>query len=211
MTERIPTGGEEIANSVSHGLALLVALVATPFLIGSVSPLKPWGLLGASVFAASLLLLYCTSTLYHALPDGRGKRICLQLDYSAIYLFIAGSYTPFALVAPESRWSWTVLTVVWLLAAVGIALKALRPLSRPWVSALPYVAMGWLVLVAAIPLVQRLQGPGLPWLVAGGVAYTVGVVFFALDNRLRYAHSVRHSFVAAGSGCHFVAVMVYVA
>ncbi len=209
MSPHTPTWSEEFANSLSHGLALLATAVATPFLIVSVSPNKPWGLLGACVFAATMLLLYCTSTLYHALPHGRGKEIFLQMDYSAIYLFIAGSYTPFALAAPDGSASWAMLALVWLLAIVGIALKAFRRLPYPWLSTALYVAMGWLVLVAAIPLVQQLPRPGLLWLVAGGVAYTVGVAFFALDQRLRYAHSVWHGFVAAGSACHFVAVMAY--
>ncbi len=209
MTLRLPNWSEELANSLSHGMALLATLAATPFLMLSVSPHHPWGLLGAGVFAATMLLLYVCSTLYHALPEGRSKQFFLQLDYSAIYLFIAGSYTPFALAAPVGTENWVMLGLVWLLAAVGIALKALRQLPHPWLSTGLYVAMGWLVLAAAIPLAQQLPRPGFLWLLAGGVAYTVGVVFFALDQRLRYAHSVWHGFVAAGSACHFVAVMAY--
>ncbi len=209
MTERMQTLGEEIANSVSHGVALLAAIGSVPFLITSASHLSVSSLVGACVFAVTMVLLYFTSTLYHALPQGRAKRIFLKLDYSAIYLFIAGSYTPFALGALSGPWGWTLFGLVWALAIMGIVLKASDRLSHPWLSTGLYLAMGWLVLIAAVPLVEHVPLPGLLWLVAGGLAYTLGVVFFVLDHRVRYSHAVWHGFVAAGTGFHFVAIMGY--
>lgn len=208
MTEERPqTLGEEIANSVSHGVALLAALVGAPFLLVSASELSVTNIVGAAVFAATMILLYLTSTLYHALPVGRAKGIFLKLDHGAIYLFIAGSYTPFALGALGGPWGWTLFGLVWGMAALGITLKAFDRLTHPWLSTGLYLAMGWIVLIAAVPLVERVATPGLVLLVAGGLAYTVGVVFFLLDSKLRYAHAVWHAFVAVGTGLHFFAVL----
>ncbi|MGH6626041.1 MAG: PAQR family membrane homeostasis protein TrhA [Burkholderiaceae bacterium] len=211
MTERPQSLGEEIANSVSHGVALLAAIVAVPFLIDAARHLGAASLVGAAVFAATMVLLYLTSTLYHALPAGRAKRVFLKLDHGAIYLFIAGSYTPFALGALGGPWGWTLFGLVWSLAAAGVTLKVFDRLSHPWLSTGLYLVMGWLVLIAAVPLVERVPQPGLSLLVAGGLAYTAGVVFFLLDSRLRYAHAVWHGFVVAGTGCHFFAVLGYAA
>lgn len=211
MTERPQTLGEEIANSVSHGLALLAALAAAPVLIVAASRLHAANIVGASVFAATMVFLYLASTLYHALPSGRAKRVFLKLDHGAIYLFIAGSYTPFALGALGGPWGWTLFGLVWGMAAFGVTLKAFDRLTHPWLSTGLYLLMGWLVLIAAVPLVERVPSTGLALLVAGGLAYTVGVVFFVLDSRLRYAHAVWHGFVAAGTGFHFFAVLGYAA
>lgn len=211
MTERTQTLGEEIANSVSHGVALLAAIVGTPFLILSARELSVASLVGAAVFAFTMVLLYLTSTLYHALPAGRGKRVFMKLDHGAIYLFIAGSYTPFALGALKGPWGWTLFGLVWSMAAMGILLKAFNRLSHPWLSTGLYLAMGWLVLIAAVPLVQRVPSAGVALLVAGGLAYTLGVVFFMLDNKVRYAHTVWHGFVTAGTAFHFFAVLGYAA
>ncbi len=211
MTERPQSLGEEIANSVSHGVALLAAIAAVPFLIASARHLGVASFVGATVFAATMVLLYLTSTLYHALPAGRAKRVFLKLDHGAIYLFIAGSYTPFALGALGGPWGWTLFGLVWALAVLGVMLKAFDRLSHPWLSTGLYLIMGWLVLIAAVPLLERVPSPGITWLVAGGLAYTTGVVFFMLDSRLRYAHTVWHGFVVAGTGCHFFAVLGYAA
>jgi hemolysin III len=211
MMERLQSRGEEIANSVTHGLALLTAIVAVPFLIASASNFGAASVVGASVFSATMLLLYLTSTLYHALPPGRAKRVFMKLDHGAIYIFIAGSYTPFALGALSGPWGWTLFGLQWSLAAVGVTLKAFDRLSHPWLSTAIYLIMGWLVLIAAMPLLEHVQPPGVGWLVAGGLAYTVGVVFFMVDARLRYAHTIWHSFVVGGTGCHFFAVLGYAA
>ncbi len=211
MIERPQSLGEEIANSVSHGVALLAAVAAVPFLMAGARDLGPANIAGAGVFAATMVLLYLTSTLYHALPAGRAKRVFLKLDHGAIYLFIAGSYTPFALGVLSGPWGWTLFGLVWSLAAVGVALKAFDRLSHPWLSTGLYLVMGWLVLIAVVPLVERAPPPGVALLVAGGAAYTAGVVFFILDSRFRYAHAVWHGFVVAGTSLHFFAVLSYAA
>lgn len=211
MSERAQTRGEEIANSVSHGLALVAAIVAAPILIVTVSPLRAANIVGASVFAATMILLYFTSTLYHALPAGRAKRVFMKLDHGAIYLFIAGSYTPFALGVMGGAWGWTLFGLVWGMATLGVTLKAFDRLSHPWLSTGLYLLMGWLVLIAAVPLVERVPSTGLVLLVAGGLAYTIGVIFFMLDSRVRYAHAVWHAFVAAGTALHYFAVLGYAA
>jgi hemolysin III len=207
MTARSQSSGEEIANSVSHGIALLAAIGALPFLIASARNSGVSALVGAIVFSATTALLYLTSTLYHATPVGRLKRIFLKVDYGAIYLFIAGSYTPFAMGSTVSSWGWVVLGLVWSLAATGVALKTFGRLSHAGLSTVLYVAMGWLVLIAAVPLVMQMPFLTLVWLVAGGIAYTTGVVFYLLDSRIRYAHAIWHGFVATGTGCHLFALM----
>lgn len=209
MTERPQSLGEEIANSVSHGVALLAAIGAVPFLIASARNLSVASLIGVIVFSATMVFLYFTSTIYHAMPVGRAKRLFLKLDYGAIYLFIAGSYTPFALGALGGAWGWTLFGLVWSLALIGITLKNFDRLTHPWHSTGLYLLMGWLVLIAAVPLVKHLPMPTLMWLLAGGIAYTVGVVFFVLDARIRYSHAVWHGFVAAGTTCHTFAVLGY--
>lgn len=211
MIERTQTPLEELANSLSHGIALLLALAAVPYLLVAVSHKSASNIVGASIFGATMLLLYLASTLYHALPHGRAKRIFLKLDHGAIYLFIAGSYTPFALGALGGPWGWTLFGLVWGLAVMGVTLKSFDRLSHPWLSTGLYLLMGWLVLIAAVPLAERVAAQGIALLVAGGLAYTLGVVFFVLDSRLRYAHAVWHGFVAAGTGFHFFAVLGYAA
>jgi hemolysin III len=211
MIERPQSPGEEIANSVSHGVALLSAIVAVPFLFAAVRHLGIANVVGAGVFAATMVLLYLSSTLYHALPASRAKRIFQKLDHGAIYFFIAGSYTPFALGVLAGPWGWTLFGLVWSLAVLGATLKAFDLLSHPWLSTGLYLIMGWLVLIAAVPLVERVPLSGVALLVAGGLAYTAGVMFFVLDSRLRYAHAVWHGFVVAGTACHFFAVLNYAA
>jgi hemolysin III len=211
MTYRAQSRGEEIANSLSHGAALLAALVAAPFLIAAASRFGAASIVGASVFAATMILLYLASTLYHALPPGRAKHVFNVLDHGAIYLFIAGTYTPFALGALGGPWGWSLFGVVWALAVLGVTLKALNRLDHPWLSTGLYLMMGWLVLIAAVPLLHHVALPGILLLVGGGLAYTGGVVFFILDSRLRYAHTAWHGFVILGTLLHFLAVWGYAA
>lgn len=203
--------GEEIANSLSHGLALLAALVAFPFLvIAAARHGNAANIVGASVFAATLVLLYLASTLYHALPDNRAKQIFRILDHGAIYLLIAGTYTPFTLGVLRGPWGWSLFGIQWGLAVLGIVLKSVGGLRYAKWSVAVYLAMGWLVLIAVGPLMDHVAPWGLFWLVAGGLAYTLGVVFYALE-RLRYFHFIWHLFVIAGSACHFIAVLWYAA
>jgi hemolysin III len=206
---RAQTPGEEIANAVSHGVGLLAAIGASPFLLIAVA--RRGGLavvVGASVFAMAMVLLYLSSTLYHALPTSRAKRVFRVFDHGAIFLLIAGTYTPFTLGVLRGGWGWTLFGLVWGLAILGISLKAIAGLRLPVLSTCLYVGMGWLAIVAIRPIWFHLPMPGLVWLVAGGVAYTAGVAFYAFD-RVRYLHFVWHLFVLAGTVCHFVAVLNY--
>jgi hemolysin III len=207
--ERTQSDGEEIANSMSHGVALLAAIVAVPFLILAVRHPGFPGVVGAGVFALTMVLLYLTSTLYHALPESSAKRFVEKLDHGAIYLFIAGSYTPFALGALSDPWVCVLLVLVWLAAILGATLKAFSLLSHPGLSTGLYLIMGWIALIAAVPLVQRIPLVVEVLLVAGGIAYSAGVVFFLLGSRLRYSHTVWHCFVVVGTCCHYFAVLNY--
>lgn len=208
--DRPQTRGEEIANSVSHGMGALGAMLAAPLLIVVAARRGDAALVAAAaIFAASMCLLYLASTLYHALPRGRAKQLFNVLDHSAIYLLIAGTYTPFALGPLRGPWGWTLLGLVWGLAAMGVALKASRRLDRPALSIGLYLAMGWLVAIAVDPVLRHVPPGGLWLLLAGGLAYTGGVVFFVFDSRWRYAHFVWHLFVLAGTACHFLAALWY--
>lgn len=199
---------EERANALSHALGAVAATAALPVLVWwAVRHGNAADITAAAVFGASMLLLYAVSALYHALPPGRAKAWFQRMDHAAIYVFIAGSYTPFVLGTLRGAWGWSLFGVVWGLAAVGVAVKLFNRLRHPvWSTAL-YVAMGWVVLVAVVPLVQRMPAPALAWLVAGGLAYTLGAVVFVFDHHVRYAHMAWHLFVLAGSACHVVAAM----
>lgn len=208
--ERPQTLGEEIANSISHGIGLLLAIAALPLLAHAAAQRGGAAdVVAAVLFASSMIVLYGVSTLYHALPAGRAKVWLQRLDHAAIYLFIAGSYMPFLLGVLNGAWGWSLFGVVWAAAALGMVSKLLNRLRNPLWSTGLYVAMGWVVLVAVAPLFERMSAHGLTWLVAGGVCYTVGAVVFVFDNRLRYAHFVWHLFVMAGSACHFWAAFRY--
>jgi hemolysin III len=209
LPKRPQSPGEEIANSVSHGVGLLAALAAIPvLLVSAVRHGGAAGIVGASVFAATVVLLYLTSTLYHALPRNRAKRVFRLLDHGAIFLLIAGTYTPFTLGVLRGAWGWTLFSLVWGLAAAGLALKAAGGVRSPILSTCLYLGMGWLVLIAVRPLWLHVPPAGLLWLLAGGLSYTAGVAFFAAE-RIRYGHFVWHLFVLAGTACHFIAVLWY--
>ena len=211
LQERPQSRGEEIANSVSHGLGLLAALAAFPVLVvaahqrGEIA-----GIVGASVFASTMVLLYLTSTLFHALPAGRAKRVFQILDHSAIYFLIAGTYTPFTLGVLRGAWGWTLFGLVWSFATIGTLLKSVGGVRYTTLSTWVYLAMGWLILIAADTAWALVPKWGLLWLFAGGIAYTAGTLFFVAE-RIRYCHFVWHLFVIAGTACHFVAVLRYAA
>lgn len=208
--DRPQTLGEEIANAISHGLGLLLAIASLPVLVwhagrqGSTADVA-----AASVFAGTMILLYLVSTLYHALPASRAKAWLNRFDHAAIYLFIAGSYTPFTFGVLRGAWGMALFGIVWTIAAVGVSVKLANRLKHPLWSTAMYVAMGWVALVAMAPLTERMAGPGLAWLAAGGLSYTVGAVVFLFDHRWRYLHFVWHLFVIGGSSCHFFAVLWY--
>jgi len=197
-------------NAVTHiagavlALAGAIVLVVLAALTGD-----PWKVVGVAVYGVTLVSLYSISGLYHSLR-GRAKNILRELDHQSIYLLIAGSYTPFCLVTLRGPWGWSLLGVVWGLAVLG-SLQELRSRSGArMLSVAIYLLMGWVVVAALVPLQQALGPNGFAWLVAGGLFYTVGIVFYALDTRLAHAHGVWHLFVLAGSACHYVAILIYV-
>jgi hemolysin III len=206
---RAQTTGEEIANSLSHGMGLLAAVAGTPILLAEVARSGTvTDVVGAAVFAATVMLAYLASTVYHAVSFLPAKRILRTLDHSAIFLLIAGTYTPFTLGVLRGGWGWTLFGLVWTLALAGVVLKAVGAVHFKKLSLAVYLAMGWLVVIAIGPLLERMPAAGLAWLVAGGLAYTGGVVFYALD-RYRYCHFLWHLCVLAGTACHFVAVLYF--
>jgi hemolysin III len=208
--DRPQTFGEELANGISHGIGFLLAIASLPILLSfGQAGNTAINIVAACVFSATMMMLYLVSTLYHAWPPGRAKAWLNRFDHAAIYLFIAGSYTPFVLGVLRGGWGWSLFGVVWSMAALGFTAKLLNLLKHPLWSTGLYVAMGWVAVIAAAPLVARMPGAGLVWLVAGGLSYTAGAVVFIFDSRLRYAHFVWHLFVLGGSACHFVAVLNY--
>ena len=210
LADRPQTLGEEIANAISHGLGFLLAIASLPILVVDADRHgTPTHVVAVSVFAATMILLYLVSTLYHALPGGRAKAWLNRLDHAAIYLFIAGSYTPFALGVLHGATGWTLFAAVWAMAAAGIAVKLMDMLKHPLWSTGLYVAMGWSALLAAGPLIHAMPTTGLLWLLAGGVAYTLGAIVFIFDSRARYMHFVWHLLVLAGTTCHFFAALWY--
>lgn len=203
---------EEFANSLSHGIGLIAAIVGAPFLIThAMRHGDTQFIVGASVFAVVTILLYLASTLYHMLPIGKIKRVFNIIDHSIIFLLIAGTYTPFTLGVLRGAWGWTLFGIVWGLALVGVTLKAFNKASHPILSTGLYLLMGWIVVIAIHPLVTRMPTAGLLWLVAGGLFYTAGVAFYATDSRLQYGHLIWHLFVLAGTACHYFAVLWYAA
>src|SRR6476620_11974350 len=192
MLERALSVGAEIGNSITHGLGLVASIAAVPFLvIKARASSDDTALTGAIIYGVTLILLYATSTVYHALPISKGKQLFRVLDHSAIYLLIAGTYTPFALGPLRGPWGTGLLVVIWILALIGIASKVIGGFRLPHLSTALYLLMGWLIVVAIKPLVENVPRAGLMWLAAGGLAYTGGVVFYSM-KRMRYSHMIWH-------------------
>lgn len=208
---RGPVGGEELANALSHGVGFLCAVAAVPLLVlSAVARGGPADVVGGAVFGATLVLLYLASTAYHLARDERLKRRLRRLDHAAIYVLIAGTYTPFTLGVLGGPWGWTLFGLAWGAAAVGIATKLAAGIRHPRVSLVAYLVMGWLVLIAIRPLWMRMDAAGLRWLVLGGLCYSGGVVFYAA-RKLPYGHLAWHLCVLAGSTCHFFAALWHAA
>lgn len=201
------TREEERLHTALHGLGALASLAAIPWLawVGARSG-DPWLLAGGVVFALSALLLFTTSSLYHSVEEPRLKLRMRRLDHSAIYLLIAGTYTPFTLGALRGAWGWWLFGVIWALAILGVIAKNTVGFRYPRLSTLMYVGMGWAALVAVRPLAAALDDAELRWLLAGGAFYTLGVPFYVWKSR-RFTHALWHAFVLAGVGCHFMAVL----
>jgi len=198
-------------NGFSHLAGALPAIVGLVVLVVIAAqqgdPLK---IVSFSVYGTTLVLLFTFSTLYHSIR-GDAKRIFQKLDHVAIYLLIAGTYTPFTLVTLKGGWGWSLFGVVWGLAAIGIVLDILHTKGSRALQLVIYLVMGWSVVVAWPRLVETLPEAGIAWLVAGGLFYTVGTIFYGIDERMRHAHGIWHLFVLAGSICHYIAVLLYVA
>jgi len=210
--EREQSKAEEIANSISHGIGLGLAIAGTPFLILYAAHHENVEFLVAtSVFCATGIFLYLASTIYHALPSGATKQNFRIIEQSAIFLLIAGTYTPFTLGVLHGTLGWTLFGVIWTLAVAGVALKTVYKASHPNLFTALYLLMGWFIVIAIIPLLERIPTAGFIWLLAGGLSYTFGVVFFVLDSRLKYAHLIWHLFVIAGTVCHYFAILNYAA
>ncbi len=203
------TLGEEIANSIVHGIGVVLSIVALVLLIMYAAQGDGWRLASAIVYGSTLLLEYTASTLYHSFPQPNVKHVFKILDHAGIYLLIAGTYTPFTLVTIRESGGWVVFAVVWTAALVGISMEAFWTYRPRWVSVVVYLAMGWAIVGAIQPLLATLDPTGVWLLIAGGLAYTVGTIFYIL-KRVKYMHAVWHVFVLAGSICHFLAIALYV-
>lgn len=201
--------GERL-NAWTHLLGAVLAIAGTVALVMMAAALgDPWKIVSVSIFGATLILLYTASTLYHSLR-GRAKRILRKLDHLSIYLLIAGTYTPFCLVTLRGSWGWTLFGIVWGLALAGM-LQEIRPRSEARVLSLViYAIMGWVIVVAVKPLLDHLETAGFLWLAAGGLFYTVGIVFYVFDGRFRHWHGIWHLFVLGGSLSHYLAIALYV-
>lgn len=202
---------EEVANALTHGVGLLFSLVAAPFLVMAAT-VRGDGLaiVGFSIFALSLVLLYGASTAYHLARHPARKKWMQILDHACIFLLIAGSYTPFALVTLRGPWGWGFLAAAWGFALIGILFKLFFTGRFPLLSNLMYLAMGWMAVIGWEPLTANLPYGGFQWIVAGGVLYTLGVTFFLFDEKVPFFHAVWHLFVLGGSAAHVVAVYQYV-
>lgn len=199
-------------NGYSHLAGAVLAVAGTSVLV-VLAALRgdPWRIVSFSIYGATLCLLYLSSTLYHSLR-GRAKAVFRKLDHCAIYLIIAGTYTPFALVTLKGAWGWSIFGAIWGLAAAGIVQElTLRAKGTRLISLAIYLAMGWLALIALVPLTRALSWSGMAWLAAGGIAYTGGIVFYVYDERFRHWHGLWHLCVLAGSAAHYVAILRFVA
>lgn len=201
---------EELFNSITHGAGMVLSLAALVLLIVFSSLYGSAGhIVSCTIFGVTLLLLYTASTLYHSVQKPQVKRVFKIFDHSCIYLLIAGTYTPFLLVTLRGALGWTMFGIIWFLAASGVVLKVLFIHRFRIISTIAYVMMGWIIIFAIKPLADSLPSGGLAWLIAGGIAYTLGAVFYAW-KKLPFHHAIWHLFVLAGSLCHFTSVIFYV-
>ncbi|HYE25680.1 MAG TPA: hemolysin III family protein [Clostridia bacterium] len=201
--------GEEIANAVTHGLGLLLSIAGLVALVWLATVRgTAWHVVSCAIYGSTLVLLYLSSTLYHALSATRAKKLFRVFDHSAIFLLIAGTYTPFVLVSLRTRFGYALLAVVWVLSVGGVVFKSIKVDGYGAISTGVYVLLGWISIFAVRPLALSLTWAAMGWLVAGGLLYTLGVIFFAWNRR--YAHAVWHVFVVGGSVCHYLAVLLYV-
>ena len=199
-------------NSISHLVGAALALIGSVLLIVVAARLgDPWKIVSFSIYGAMLVTLYVFSTLYHSVRGTRAKDVLRKFDHCSIYLLIAGTYTPFALVSLRGNWGWWLFGVIWGLALIGMAQEIWLAKGARVLSLVIYLLMGWLAMAVVLPLWQALTPAGFAWLAAGGACYTLGIVFYATDHKVRHGHGLWHLFVLAGSVCHFFTVLLYVA
>ncbi|MCU0847431.1 MAG: hemolysin III family protein [Spirochaetes bacterium] len=204
------TMGEEMANSITHALGMVFSIVALFVLVTFAGRMGDiWKILSFAIYGTTMILMYLASTFYHAVRDARIKKIFKIFDHSAIYLLIAGSYTPFCLVTLRGPWGWSILGTVWGIAVLGIVFKAFFTGRFRIASTLTYVIMGWIVIIAVKPVMESLPREGLIWLLMGGISYTAGIIFYSW-KRLPFNHSIWHLFVLGGSTLHFFTIFLYV-
>ena len=204
------TLGEEIAHAVTHGIGILLSVAGLALLVTFASLYGDvWHITSCSIYGATLILLYTASTLYHGIPMPRAKQLLRRFDHAAIFLLIAGTYTPFTLVNLRGGWGWTLFGLVWGIAALGVLLEFFRDKRLKWLSLSLYLGLGWLVMIAIKPLIDSVETGGLVLLLAGGLCYSLGVIFYVW-KRMAYHHAVWHLFVMAGSVLHFFSVFFYV-
>lgn len=207
---RAQSFGEEVANTITHGFGALCSIVALMLmLILSVEDADPWRIAGVTVFGMALILMYMASTLYHAIPHPSAKRLLRVLDHCAIYLLIAGTYTPFLLVFMRGNWGWTLFFTLWSIAILGCGFKLFYTGKWDFISTLFYIAMGWMALLTIKPALENIPNMALLLMLLGGLSYTGGVLFY-LWHRLPYHHAIWHLFVMGGSTIHFLAILLYV-
>lgn len=210
MSARVCSASEERFNVVTHAAGLVASLAALPLLVlWAAQQSDALAVVGVLVFGLSLVAVYAASTMYHRVPAGPRKDLWLRLDCAAVYLLIAGTYTPFTLNALRGPWGMGLLTIVWCGALLGIYTKVRFGRRYPTITTFGYLALGWIAVVAMRPLVSAIGWEGFRWIAAGGIAYTVGVVFCIYNHRVRYGHCAWHLFVLAGSACHVIAVVAY--
>lgn len=201
---------DELFNVATHGLGLAASIAIFPLLLLLGARHGDTGVqVGVVIFGVALIAVYAASTIYHALPTGPHKDLWRRLDQVAVYVLIAGTYTPFTLGALRGPWGWTLLTVIWVVAIVGIVMKVGLRLHKPVIENVMYLGMGWMVVIATAPLARTIGWGGLAWLLGGGIAYSVGIIFLIRQGRLRYGHCAWHVFVLVGSACHAIAVANY--
>ncbi|MBY6064538.1 PAQR family membrane homeostasis protein TrhA [Pseudidiomarina sediminum] len=201
---------EEVAHAITHGIGAIASIVGLVFMvIWAVSYGDTWHVVAASIYGASLILLYLASTLYHAFPWPRVKRFFQHMDHAAIYVLIAGTYTPFALINLRGPWGWTLLGVVWGIAILGVVLELALEQRKKWLSLSLYLGLGWMAVIAIKPMLSNVDTGGLLLLLAGGLAYSLGVFFYVWKS-LKYHHAIWHMFVLAGSVLHFFSIFYYV-
>jgi hemolysin III len=202
--------GEEIAHTISHGIGILLSIAGLAVLVAFASLYgDAWHITSSAIYGATLVLLYTASTLYHGIPQSKSKQLLRRLDHAAIFLLIAGTYTPFTLVNMRGVWGWSLFGLVWGLAILGMVLELGMKRRIRWLSITLYLGLGWLILIAIKPLIDSVPIGGIVLLLAGGLSYSLGIIFYVW-KRLSYHHMVWHLFVMGGSALHFFSVFFYV-